>query len=66
MDLGLTGRKVIINGGAHGLGLAALKILAAEGADVVLDAVFQSDRVTVPGAAGRPAPDYVWANDDDQ
>ena len=38
----------------------------AGGADVVLDAVFESGRVTVPGAAGRPAPDYVWANDDDQ
>lgn len=34
MDLGLAGKKVIINGGAHGLGLAALKIFAAEGADI--------------------------------
>lgn len=34
MDLGLAGKKVIINGGAHGLGLASLKIFAAEGADV--------------------------------
>jgi NAD(P)-dependent dehydrogenase (short-subunit alcohol dehydrogenase family) len=34
MDLGLTGKKVIMNGGAHGLGLATLKQFAAEGADV--------------------------------
>ncbi len=34
MDLGLTGKKVIMNGGAHGLGLASLKLVAAEGADV--------------------------------
>ena len=34
MDLGLKGKKVIMNGGAHGLGLASLKIFAAEGADV--------------------------------
>ncbi|MFC4295580.1 SDR family NAD(P)-dependent oxidoreductase [Novosphingobium tardum] len=34
MDLGLSGKKVIMNGGAHGLGLASLKHFAAEGADV--------------------------------
>ncbi len=34
MDLGLKGKKVIMNGGAHGLGLAALKLFAAEGAHV--------------------------------
>lgn len=34
MDLGLRGKKVIMNGGAHGLGLASLKHFAAEGADV--------------------------------
>ncbi|MEA3263227.1 MAG: SDR family oxidoreductase [Pseudomonadota bacterium] len=34
MDLGLAGKKVIMNGGAHGLGLASLKLFAAEGADV--------------------------------
>lgn len=34
MDLGLSGKKVIMNGGAHGLGLASLKLFAAEGADV--------------------------------
>jgi 3-oxoacyl-[acyl-carrier protein] reductase len=34
VDLGLAGRKVIINGGARGLGLAALKIFVAEGCDV--------------------------------
>jgi NAD(P)-dependent dehydrogenase (short-subunit alcohol dehydrogenase family) len=34
MDLGLKGKKVIMNGGAHGLGLHSLKHFAAEGADV--------------------------------
>ena len=34
MDLGLKGKKVIMNGGAHGLGLQSLKLFAAEGADV--------------------------------
>lgn len=34
MDLGLAGKKVIMNGGAHGLGLASLRHFAAEGADV--------------------------------
>jgi NAD(P)-dependent dehydrogenase (short-subunit alcohol dehydrogenase family) len=47
MDLGLAGRKVIINGGAHGLGLATLKIFAAEGADV---AFFSRDPAKVEKA----------------
>lgn len=34
MDPGLKGRKVIVNGGARGLGLAALKQFVAEGCDV--------------------------------
>ena len=34
MDLGLKGKKVIMNGGSHGLGLASLKTYAAEGCDV--------------------------------
>ena len=34
MDLGLKGKKVIMNGGAHGLGLASLTHFAREGADV--------------------------------
>ena len=34
MDLGLAGKKVIMNGGAHGLGLHSLKHFVAEGADV--------------------------------
>lgn len=34
MDLGLQGKKVIMNGGAHGLGLASLTLFAQEGADV--------------------------------
>ena len=47
MDLGLKGKKVIMNGGAHGLGLASLKIFAAEGADV---AFFSRDDAKVKAA----------------
>lgn len=47
MDLRLTGKKVIMNGGAHGLGLAALELFAAEGADV---AFFSRDPEKVAGA----------------
>jgi 3-oxoacyl-[acyl-carrier protein] reductase len=36
MDLGLTGRVAIVTGGSRGLGLAAAKALAAEGAHVVI------------------------------
>lgn len=38
----------------------------ANRADVLLDARFDGDETLVVGAAGLPAPDYVWANDDDQ
>ena len=34
--------------------------------DVVLDAVFTGAEAAVQGAAGLPAPDYVWPNDGDQ
>lgn len=34
MELGLKGKKVIINGGSRGLGLAALEIYAQEGCDI--------------------------------
>lgn len=47
MDLGLAGKKLIINGGAHGLGLASLKIFAAEGADI---AFFSRDADKVKAA----------------
>lgn len=50
MDLGLAGKKVIMNGGAHGLGLAALKIFAAEGADV---AFFSRDATKVQAAVAE-------------
>ncbi len=52
MDLGLRGRKVIINGGARGLGLAALKQFVAEGCDV---AFFGRDPAKVEAAKGALA-----------
>ena len=36
MDLGLKGRKAILVGASHGIGLATAKVLAAEGCDVAL------------------------------
>src|SRR4051812_45868154 len=33
--------------------------------DTVLTTTFEGDSAVVPGAAGLPAPDYVWANDGD-
>ena len=47
MDLGLRGRKVVINGGARGLGLAALRLFVAEGCDV---AFFGRDPAKVAAA----------------
>lgn len=52
MDLGLRGRKVIINGGARGLGLAALKEFVAEGCDV---AFFGRDPAKVEAARSELA-----------
>jgi NAD(P)-dependent dehydrogenase (short-subunit alcohol dehydrogenase family) len=47
MDLGLKGKKVIINGGSRGLGLAALQIYAQEGCDI---AFFSRDAKRVDAA----------------
>lgn len=44
MELGLKGRKVIINGGSRGIGKAALEIYAAEGCDI---AFFSRDKARV-------------------
>lgn len=48
MDLGLKGKKVIINGGSGGLGKAALELYAAEGCDI---AFFSRDEAKVNKAA---------------
>ncbi len=50
MDLGLKGKKVIMNGGSHGIGLEALKLFAAEGCDV---AFFSRDEGRVKAAAAE-------------
>jgi 3-oxoacyl-[acyl-carrier protein] reductase len=50
MDLGLKGKKVIMNGGSHGIGLEALKLFAAEGCDV---AFFSRDADRVAAAAAE-------------
>ena len=53
MDLGLKGKKVIMNGGAHGLGLASLKHFAAEGADVAFFSRKQDKIDAAPGATSE-------------
>ena len=47
MDLGLTGKKVIMNGGAHGIGLETLRLLTTEGAEV---AFFSRDQGRIDAA----------------
>lgn len=50
MKLGLEGLNVIMNGGAHGLGLASLKLFAEEGANV---AFFSRDQAKVDAAVAE-------------
>jgi NAD(P)-dependent dehydrogenase (short-subunit alcohol dehydrogenase family) len=52
MDLGLKGKKVIMNGGARGIGLEILKILTTEGADV---AFFSRDQGKIDAALAELA-----------
>lgn len=55
MELGLRGKKVIINGGSRGLGRAALELYAAEGCDIAFfsrDAARVAETVTVLEAHG--------------
>jgi NAD(P)-dependent dehydrogenase (short-subunit alcohol dehydrogenase family) len=61
MELGLKGKKVIMNGGAHGLGLASLKLFAAEGADVAFFSR-KADKIEAAKAAIEAAgPGKVFA-----
>ncbi len=64
MDLGLTGKKVIMNGGAHGIGLETLRLLTAEGAQV---AFFSRDQGRIDAAltsvAGNPGQAHGTAFD---
>jgi 3-oxoacyl-[acyl-carrier protein] reductase len=50
MDLGLTGKQVLITGGSKGIGLALAHAFAAEGAQIVIAA---RDKATLEKAAGE-------------
>lgn len=64
MELGLAGKKVIMNGGSHGIGLETVKLLTAEGADV---AFFSRDQGRIDAAlaavAGNPGKAHAEALD---
>jgi len=59
MDLGLRDRVYLVTGGSRGLGFAAARALADEGARVVLSAPHET---TAAAAAARLAPDAATAS----
>ncbi|MBI4507273.1 MAG: SDR family oxidoreductase [Chloroflexi bacterium] len=71
MDLGITGKVVVISGGSRGLGRAAAQLLLAEGANVAvcargqagLDAVAADLSMRSPGAAFTMAADCTRSSD---
>ena len=52
MDLGLTGRRVLVTGGSQGIGYAVAKGFIAEGCHVVI-AARNEERLRATGRSGR-------------
>ena len=67
-ELALTQKSVISEGDGSGdtwpMKLS-VRLGYASGEDVILPVRLDGPRAVVEGAEGRPAPDYVWANDGD-
>lgn len=61
MDLGLQGRAALVSGGSKGIGLAAAKRLAAEGATVVIAARSEGPLQEAAAAISNIAPGRVHA-----
>src|SRR5262245_586513 len=53
MDLGLKGRKAILVGASHGIGLATAKVLAGEGCDIALCSRSQDSVDAAVAAVGQ-------------
>jgi NAD(P)-dependent dehydrogenase (short-subunit alcohol dehydrogenase family) len=60
MDLGLAGRTCVVTGASTGIGLATARLLCAEGANVLLVALFQRELRYLIRPLNRPRGGENW------